>query len=67
MYNTTIEIVNIDESRYTKLIDFLEDNQIIYNETEFEELDTRTKEEKKEDYYMDQNDNYYDEVRMGLR
>ena len=63
MYNVELQITNIDESKYTKLIDFLEENQIIYNETEFEELD---KEKTYEDYLMDQVDDNYEEEKMRL-
>ncbi len=69
LFNTTIRITNLDESAYTKLIDFLEDGYTTYEEIDFEEftIDERSEEEKYEDWKWEQADLYNDEVRMGLR
>lgn len=69
LFNTTIRITNLDESAYTKLIDFLEDGYKTYEEIDFEEftIDERSEEEKYEDWKWEQADLYNDEVRMGLR
>lgn len=68
LFNTTIKIKNMDESAYTKLIDFLEDNFMGYEETDFEEfiLDERSEDEKYQDWLWEQADLHNDEVKMGL-
>ena len=69
LFNTTIRITNLDESKYTKLIDFLEDGYTTYEEIDFEEftIDERTEEEKYDDWKWEQADSYNDDVKMGLR
>lgn len=53
-YNLTLKISKIDESVYTKLIDFLEENKINYKEEDFEEVvvDNRSEADKWQDYWM---------------
>ena len=69
LFNTTIRVGLIDESTYTKLIDFLEENIPNYEETDFEELsvDSRNEEEKYQDWLWEQADNNYEEEKLGLR
>lgn len=66
LYNTKIDFKNLTQEKYDMLIDFLEDNNLNYDETDFEEftLDERTEEEKYEDWLSEQADNYNDDVRM---
>lgn len=54
-YNVTLKISKIDESVYTKLIDFLEENKINYKEEDSEEVvvDNRSEADKWQDYWMD--------------
>jgi len=54
-YNLTLKISKIDESVYTKLIDFLEENKINYKEEDSEEVvvDNRSEADKWQDYWMD--------------
>lgn len=68
LYNTKIEFKNLTQEKYDMLIDFLEDNNLNYDETDFEEftLDERTEEEKYEDWLSEQADNYNDDVRLGV-
>lgn len=68
MYNTTITIKNLDKAKYDMLIDFLEDNNMNYEETDFEEfvVDERTEEEKYQDWLSEQADLHNDEVKMNL-
>lgn len=66
LYNTKIDFKNLTQEKYDMLIDFLEDNNLSYDETDFEEftLDERTEEEKYEDWLWEQADNKVDEL-MG--
>ena len=66
LYNTKIELKNLTQEKYDMLIDFLEDNNLSYEETDFEEftLDERTEEEKYEDCLSEQADIKVDEL-MG--
>lgn len=68
MYNTKLTITNLDEAKYDMLIDFLEDNHINYNETDYEEfmIDTRSEEEQYQDWLSEQADLHNDQVKMGL-
>lgn len=52
LFNTKLEINNIDKSKYDMLIDFLEDKNINYYENDFEEftIDERSEEEKYDDW-----------------
>ena len=53
-YNVKLKISKIDESVYTKLIDFLEENKINYKEEDFEEMvvDNRNEVDKWQDYWI---------------
>lgn len=66
LYNTKIDFKNLTQEKYDMLIDFLEDNNLSYEETDFEEftLDERTEEEKYEDWLSEQADIRVDEL-MG--
>ncbi len=66
LYNSTLEFKNLTQEKYDMLIDFLEDNNLSYEETDFEEftLDERTEEEKYEDWLSEQADIKVDEL-MG--
>ena len=63
----TIEIKNINEEKYEMLIEFLEDNKINYEETEYEEytIDERSEDEKYDDYLWTLSDIQYEEKRMS--
>ena len=66
LYNTNLQITGILEEKYNMLIDFLEDNNVAYNEDDFEEfiVDERTEEEKYEDWLSEQADIRHDEMMM---
>lgn len=66
LYNTTLEIKNLDKVKYDLLIEFLDDNYINYEETDFEEfiIDNRTEEEKYEDYLSQRADMINDERKL---
>lgn len=66
LYNTKIDFKNLTQEKYDMLIDFLEDNNLSYEETDFEEftLDERTEEEKYQDWLWEQADLRNDEL-MG--
>ena len=51
-FSTNIEIKNISQEKYDMLIDFLEDNDISYDTTDFEEytIDERSEDEKYDDW-----------------
>ena len=68
LFNAKIDIQNIDMSKYDMLIDFLEDNNIHYDITDFEEfeIDERSEEEKYQDWLSEQADLHNDNVKMGL-
>ena len=68
MRNITFQMNNLDEEEYNSLIDFLEDHYINYEETDIEEyqLDTRTEEEKYDNWLSEQADLHNDNVKMGL-
>ena len=68
MRNITFQMNNLDEEEYNLLIDFLEDHYINYEETDIEEyqLDTRTEEEKYDNWLSEQADLHNDNVKMGL-
>jgi len=67
LYNTTIELKALDKAKYDKIMDFLEENEINYEEIDFEEyeLDTRTEEEKYEDWLSEQADQINDERKIS--
>lgn len=67
-YNTTFEIRNLNETKFNLLIDFLEDNNIDYEQTDFEEfeIDKRSEQEKYDDWLSEQADLHNDNVKMGL-
>lgn len=66
LYNTTLEIKNLDKVKYDLLIEFLDDNYINYEETDFEEfiIDNRTEEEKYEDHLSQRADMINDERKL---
>ena len=66
MFNTTIYLEKMDEDKYNKLIDFLEDNNYEYIEDDFEEytIDNRSESEKYEDWLSEQADIKYDESKL---
>lgn len=66
LYNTNLQITGISGEKYNMLIDFLEDNNVAYNEDDFEEfiVDERTEEEKYEDWLSEQADIKHDEMMM---
>ena len=65
-YNTTIKIENLDEAKYDMLMDFLQDNNMNYEETDFEEfvIDERTEDEKYQDWLSDEADAHNEEKWM---
>ena len=68
MINTKINFMALDYEKYDMLMDFLEDNNICYEETDFEEyvLDQRSEEEKYEDWLAEECDLHNDNVAMGI-
>lgn len=58
-FSTNIEIKNISQEKYEMLIDFLEDNNISYDTTDFEEytIDERSEDEKYDDWLWTLADN----------
>ena len=58
LYNTKLELKSLDKSKYDLIIDFLEDNSINYEETDFEEftIDNRSEDEKYQDWLWEQAD-----------
>lgn len=62
-YSTTLEVNNITQEKYDMLIDFLEANNISYNENDFEEytIDERTDDEKYDDWLWTLADNKKEE------
>lgn len=65
-YNITLEIQNLTEEKYDKLLDLLENELIDYEQTDYEEftIDERTEEEKYEDWLSEQADIKHDEMMM---
>lgn len=51
-FSTNLEIKQIDQEQYDKLIEFLEDNNINFDTTDFEEytIDERSEDEKYDDW-----------------
>lgn len=51
-FSTNIEIKNISQEKYDMLIEFLEDKNISYDTTDFEEytIDERSEDEKYDDW-----------------
>ncbi len=64
--DATLRIKGIDEEKYSKLLIFLDDSKIKYDEIGFEQYieDTRTEEQKHQDYLSEQADLINDEKRM---
>lgn len=67
LFNTKLEINNIDKSKYDMLMDFLEDKNINYYEKKFEEftIDDRSEDEKYEDWLWEQADMINDERKLN--
>lgn len=67
LFNTKLEINNIDKSKYDMLMDFLEDKNINYYENDFEEfiIDERSEDEKYEDWLCEQADMINDERKLN--
>lgn len=65
--NETIEIKGMTEEKYDMLIEFLEDNKIDFEETEYEDytIDERTEDEKYDDWLWTLADTQYEEQRMN--
>lgn len=65
--NETIEIKGMTEEKYDMLIEFLEDNKIDFEETEYEDytIDERTEDEKYDDWLWTLADMQYEEQRMN--
>lgn len=66
-FSTNIEIKNISQEKYDMLIEFLEDNNINYDTTDFEEytIDERSEDEKYDDWLWTLADNRNDELKLG--
>ena len=67
-YNITLEIQNLTQEKYDKILDLLEDELIDYQQTDYEEftIDERTEEEKYEDWLSEQVNIQYEESKLGL-
>lgn len=65
--NDVIEIKNISIEKYDKLIEFLENNNIDYEQTDYEEftIDERSEDEKYDDWLWTLADNRNDELKLG--
>ena len=63
--NNTFEIKGISQEKYDMLLDFLEDNDINYEETETEiyTVDERTEDEKYDDWLWALGERQYEEKR----
>ena len=66
--NLTLNIMHLETNVYEKLMDFLEDNNISYNEHDIDlyTIDERSEDEQYEDWLSEQADLYNDEKWMGL-
>ena len=66
-YSTNLEIRNISEEMYDKLIDFLEENNIDCETTNFQEytIDERSEDEKYDDWLYTLADNQYEESKLN--
>ena len=66
-FSTVLEITQINQEKYDLLIDFLEDNNINYDTTDFEEytIDTRSDSEKYDDWLWTLADERHDETSVG--
>ena len=63
-FSTVLEINQISQEKYDMLIEFLEDNNINYDTTDFEEftIDDRSESEKYDDYLWTLADERHDEM-----
>lgn len=63
-FSTVLEITQINQEKYDLLIEFLEDNNINYDTTDFEEytIDTRSDSEKYDDWLWTLADERHDEM-----
>lgn len=63
-FSTVLEINQISQEKYDMLIEFLEDNNINYDTTDFEEftIDERSEDEKYDDYLSSLADDRYSEM-----
>lgn len=63
-FSTVLEINQISQEKYDMLIEFLEDNNINYDTTDFEEftIDERSESEKYDDYLWTLADERHDEM-----
>ena len=63
-FSTVLEINQISQEKYDMLIEFLEDNNINYDTTDFEEftIDERSESEKYDDYLWTLADDRYSEM-----
>lgn len=63
-FSTVLEITQISQEKYDMLIEFLEDNNINYDTTDFEEftIDERSEDEKYDDYLSSLADDRYSEM-----
>jgi hypothetical protein len=68
IYNTTISIEKINKEKYDMLMDFLQDNDIEYEETDFEEytIDNRSEQQKYDDWLWEQADIKNDDKNVGI-
>lgn len=66
--NENIEIKGMSEDKYDLLIEFLEENNIDYKETEYEEytVDDRSEDEKYDEWLWTLADSQYEERKLGL-
>lgn len=57
-YNITLELERLDKDKYDMLMDFLQDNDIEYDETDFAEytIDNRSEQQKYDDWLWEQAD-----------
>lgn len=66
--NVDLEIRNLSEEKYDELFAFLEDTNIEYkvqNESDYE-VDTRSEQQKYDDWLQEQADLHNDEVKMNI-
>ena len=66
-FSTVLEITQISQEKYDMLIEFLEDNNINYDTTDFEEftIDERSEDEKYDDYLWTLADERHDEMSVA--
>ena len=68
LYNITLEIQNLTEEKYDKILSLLENELIDYEQTDYEEftIDERSEAEKYEDWLSEQADIIHDEQMIDL-